>query len=114
MLHNDRVEKGMYPLKSLERSDLAAKPSQARWHSRLGHPSLQIVRRVLGHNNLPVSNESFDTEVCDACQQGKAHQLPYPTSMSVSIVPLELVFSDVWGPAPESVGRKKILCKLYR
>jgi hypothetical protein len=27
--------------------------------------------------------------------------------VSVSTVPLELVFSDVWGPAPESVGRKK-------
>jgi hypothetical protein len=83
------------------------KPSQARWHSRLDHPSLQIIRRVLGHNNLPVSNESFDTEVCDACLQGKARQLPYPTSVSVSTVPLELVFSDVWGPTPESVGRKK-------
>jgi hypothetical protein len=38
---------------------------------------------------------------------GKAHQLPYPKSSSVSSVPPELVFSDVWGPAPESVRRKK-------
>jgi hypothetical protein len=37
---------------------------------------------------------------------GKAHQLLYPKSSSVSIVPLELVFSDVWEPAPESVRRK--------
>jgi len=33
------------------------------------------------------------------------HQLPYPKSTSVSTSPLELVFSDVWGPAPTSVGR---------
>jgi histone deacetylase 1/2 len=45
--------------------------------------------------------------VCDACQKGKSHQLPYPKSFSESSAPLELVFSDVWGPAVESVGRKK-------
>src|SRR4051812_39649746 len=35
----------------------------------------------------------------------KSHQLPYPTSTSISTSPLQLVFSDVWGPAPTSVGR---------
>jgi histone deacetylase 1/2 len=45
--------------------------------------------------------------VCDACQQAKSHQLPYPKSTSESQFPLDLVFSDVWGPAPDSVGRKK-------
>lgn len=34
----------------------------------------------------------------------KSHQLPYPCSSNVSSQPLELVFSDVWGPAPTSVG----------
>jgi hypothetical protein len=28
-------------------------------------------------------------------------------STSVSFKPLELIFSDVWGPTPDSVGRKK-------
>jgi histone deacetylase 1/2 len=45
--------------------------------------------------------------VCDACQQGKSHQLPYLVSSGVSKYPLELVFSNVWGHVPESVGRKK-------
>jgi hypothetical protein len=45
--------------------------------------------------------------MCDPCQQAKSHQLPYPQSTSVSNHPLELVFSDVWGPAPESVGHYK-------
>jgi histone deacetylase 1/2 len=45
--------------------------------------------------------------VCDACQQAKSHQLPYPKSTSESQFPLDLVFSDVWGPAPDSIGRKK-------
>ena len=45
--------------------------------------------------------------MCDACQKGKSHQLPYPKSSSESSAPLELVFSDVWGPAIPSVGRNK-------
>jgi hypothetical protein len=84
-----------------------AKPSQARWHSRLGHPTLQIVQHVLSRNKLLVSSELSNLEVCDACQIGKAQQLPYPKSFSVSTAPLELVFSNVWGHAPESIGRKK-------
>jgi hypothetical protein len=41
--------------------------------------------------------------VCDACACAKAHQLPYQFSSA----PLELIFSDVWGPAIDSFGRKK-------
>jgi hypothetical protein len=33
--------------------------------------------------------------------------LPYPNSSTISKNPPELVFSDVWGAAPELVGRKK-------
>jgi hypothetical protein len=44
--------------------------------------------------------------MCGACQQGKSHQLAFPKSVSMSQAPLELIHSDVWGPAPMSVGRK--------
>jgi hypothetical protein len=48
ILHHGKVEGGLYPLKSSERQVLAVtKPSQVRWHSHLGHPSLQVVRCVL-------------------------------------------------------------------
>jgi hypothetical protein len=65
------------------------------------------VQHVLSQNKLHVSFELSHTEVFDACQMGKAHQLSYPKSFSMSTAPLELIFSDVWGPAPESIGRKK-------
>jgi histone deacetylase 1/2 len=42
--------------------------------------------------------------VCDACQQGKSHQLPFPISTHVINSPLELIYSDVWGPAQPSVS----------
>lgn len=42
--------------------------------------------------------------VCDACQQGKSHQLPFYNSEHVIKAPLELIYSDVWGPAQTSVS----------
>jgi hypothetical protein len=45
--------------------------------------------------------------VCNACQLAKSHQLPYSSSIHHSTKPLELIFSDVWGPAPTSVGGYK-------
>jgi hypothetical protein len=53
---------------------------------------------------LPVSSMS-NKHVCDACQQGKIHQLPYAHSIVISSEPMQLMYSDVWGPAPTSVGR---------
>ena len=81
------------------------KPSTSLWHHRLGHASSRVVQQVLHRHKLPFIHESDKTRVCDACQQGKSHQLPYPRSTSVSNHPMDLVFSDVWGPAPTSIGR---------
>jgi hypothetical protein len=92
---------GLYPIPSLDSTPHkqclnVTKSSMKQWHSRLGHPSFKIVSRVLRDHELPsVSNRNV-THVCDACQQGKSHQLLFPKSVSVSKAPLELVFSDVW------------------
>ena len=42
---------------------------------------------------------------CVTRQMAKSHQLPYSVSTSVSTHPLELIASDVWGPAPISMGQ---------
>jgi hypothetical protein len=78
-----------------------------RWHNWLGHPAVPIVQKVISCFNLSCHDESNKGLVCDACQQAKSHQLPYPKSSSFPSHPLELVYLDVWGPAPESVGRYK-------
>jgi hypothetical protein len=114
LLH-ERCRNGLYPLpvvvlskQRVTKSVLATiKPFVARWHYRLGHASSPIVQRVLSGNNLSCSKEKLDAWVCDVCQRAKSHQLPFPKSVSMSKVPLELVFSDVWGLAPISVGRFK-------
>jgi histone deacetylase 1/2 len=45
----------------------AFKVSPTLWHSWLGHPSSAIVDRVLSSNKLPVSSESTQNQVCNAC-----------------------------------------------
>ena len=63
-----------------------------------------MVQQIIRKHELSHSPE-INPYICDSCQLAKSHQLPYPVSTSVSTVPLEQVFSDVWGPAPASVGK---------
>ena len=62
------------------------------------------MRHVLHRHHLPVESSNKEFLVCDACQQGKSHQLPFSVSSRVVKAPLELVFSDVWGYAQTSVS----------
>jgi hypothetical protein len=95
-LFEGKCRGGLYPLpESRREANCVVKPSTSRWHSRLGHPA------------LPCDREGYQDEVCDACQQAKSHQLPYPKSSSVSQFPLDFIFSDVWGAALDSFGRNK-------
>jgi hypothetical protein len=100
---------GLYPLtlKSLKLVFGAFKPSLERWHSRLGHPSFPIIKRVVSSFGLPCSSKSKRDSVCYACQRAKSHQLPYNKSTSTSSHPLELIYSDVWGHAPKFVNGKQ-------
>ena len=80
VLLQGRCEGGLYPLKPFpqnKRMLASVKLSSSLWHNRLGHPSSSIVQQIINKNKLPVASESNDKHVCDACQQGKSHQLPY-------------------------------------
>jgi hypothetical protein len=110
VLLRGKCKGGLYPFPSLEQSTSKCalstiKPTITHWHECLGHPSMVIVQRILDDNKLACSRASELTVVRDACQCAKSHQLPFVRSLSMSKAPLELVFSDVWGPAPSSVGR---------
>jgi histone deacetylase 1/2 len=104
-LHKGTCEGGLYPFKPSKKQVLGVfKPSSSLWHHRLGHASSRAVQQIHSRHKLPFTH-SKNNSVCDACQQGKSHQLPYLVLTSVSSSPLDLVFLDVWGPAPTSVGR---------
>jgi histone deacetylase 1/2 len=109
ILLQGRCVGGLYPIPSsswTSQKQAFGVQSSSHWHRRLGHPSSAVVQKILRDNNIPFS-ESNKESVCDACQKAKSHQLPYPKSSSESSAPLELVFSDVWGPACAIVGRNK-------
>jgi histone deacetylase 1/2 len=78
--------------------------SSSKWQCHLGHPASSVVQHVLHCHALPIESRNKDTFVCDACQQGKSHQLPFPLSTRVIKTPLKLIYSDVWGPAQTSIS----------
>jgi hypothetical protein len=98
-------EDGLYclPNKRSSRALFTAKESEELWHQRLGHPSLSVVRQILVSSNLNVATDN-QHPVCDTCQQGKAHQLPFSLASHVASQPLQLVHMDVWGRAHTSVN----------
>ncbi|WVZ51017.1 hypothetical protein U9M48_002209 [Paspalum notatum var. saurae] len=97
ILLRGRCRHGLYPIPfgSLQANKAAygaIKPSSEVWHGCLGHPSYPVVHRSFRLRCLSTREEP---------------SVALPISTSVSSVPLELVISDVWGPATESVGRKQ-------
>lgn len=73
------------------------KTSLCDWHKQLGHLSSKVLHQLVQSHNLLVS--SYEKFVCQACYCNKSHRLPIDVSFMSSSQPLQLVFSNVWGPA---------------
>ena len=72
------------------------KTTLSDWHSRLGHPALSILQKLVSQFQLPVSSNVLMAQPCTACSINKMHKLPFNVSTLKSSRPLEIVFSDVW------------------
>lgn len=93
------IKDGLYQLSGNESSPSAYISVRERWHRKLGHPNNNILDKVLKNCNVKVS-PSDNFSFCEACQYGKMHLLPFKSSSSHAKEPLQLVHTDVWGPAP--------------
>ncbi|CAA0812276.1 Uncharacterized mitochondrial protein AtMg00710, partial [Striga hermonthica] len=69
------------------------------WHSRMGHPSHDVVKRALTHCNIPFSGNG-NSIPCVDCMKSKMHKLPFNSVSTYSYAPLELIRSDLWGSLP--------------
>ena len=71
------------------------------WHQRLGHASPNVLRMIATSSNLvfPVPRNYF---VCDSCELGKWTRFPFPVLNKRAMYPLHIIYSDVWGPSPDS------------
>lgn len=65
-----------------------------QWHSRLGHPSLQLVHQILSHNSLPVSTRDPPSPSSSCCQ-AKSSQQPFRDFHQHLTKPLQLIYSNV-------------------
>ncbi|KAJ9547791.1 hypothetical protein OSB04_020334 [Centaurea solstitialis] len=97
-----RVLEVVYMRLPLQSSTFAASVSSIAsfnlWHARLGHLSHNRIK-VLASSGL-LGNVSSESVSCLSCKLGKHHALPFDNNEFTSILPFDLIHSDVWGPAP--------------
>lgn len=73
--------------------------TSAQWHNRFGYPSQSILSFMLRQFNILVSSNKAPMP-CQSCSLGKSHRLPIMSSHVSKTTPFDLIYSDVWGPAP--------------
>ncbi|KAG8381267.1 hypothetical protein BUALT_Bualt06G0104800 [Buddleja alternifolia] len=73
------------------------------WHQRLGHPAIPIIRAIFRSSNLQSFSLSPSNFQCNSCDSNKSHKLPFAENSLHSTKPLELIYSDVWGPTNLSI-----------
>lgn len=65
------------------------------WHQCLGYPTTLTLLRALKTNNISFTGS---LNKCIDCLSNKSHKLPFSKSSITISYPLEIVYSDVWGP----------------
>ncbi|KAL4303890.1 hypothetical protein GQ457_10G000190 [Hibiscus cannabinus] len=71
------------------------------WHARLGHVGYQLLRQISSKkllDGIPVLHEVREAVICQGCQFGKSHCLPFEESSSRKLTMFELVHTDLMGP----------------
>lgn len=86
------------PIKPL--AMIGVKAALHDWHKRLGHPSTRTLQHLIKTFSLPLSSGSNNFSSCNSCQCNKSHRLPFNVSSLKSRGPLDLIYTDVWGPSP--------------
>ncbi|RDX97962.1 hypothetical protein CR513_19196, partial [Mucuna pruriens] len=74
------------------------------YHKCLGHPPFELLKTMFPHLFTKESVESFK---CDICQFSKHHRATFSPSNNKSLEPFDLIHSDVWGPASNSISEAK-------
>lgn len=76
------------------------------WHARLGHPGVPVVDS-LRQNKFIECNKTSGSHVCQSCSLGKHVKLPFVASNSCTVMPFDIIHSDIWtSPVMSSSGHK--------
>ncbi|KAI0498995.1 hypothetical protein KFK09_019895 [Dendrobium nobile] len=96
--------KGLYPVHSASKiesrtTSLATRVNkELLWHQRLGHPHERIIAAVSAQDkSLHIPN---NMHFCSDCTTSKGHRLPFSNKPHRASMPIAIIHTDVWGPAP--------------
>ncbi|PKU76067.1 Retrovirus-related Pol polyprotein from transposon TNT 1-94 [Dendrobium catenatum] len=93
---------GLYPLRAplayQQRALHANSTASILWHNRTGHPSRQTLHKIA--SSQPHLHIVSHSNTCHSCNTNKNHKLVFEPAKNRSTKILELLHSDVWGPAP--------------
>ena len=69
----------------------------ALWQSRLGHPAISVLHKVLKtcSPSVHLCNSNKNSYSCILCPLAKSHKLPFPLSPSQATHPLQLLHMDL-------------------
>ncbi|KAL4557404.1 hypothetical protein LXL04_035581 [Taraxacum kok-saghyz] len=70
-------------------------------HHQLGHPSRQVFKYIV--SKLGFSPTFASNVHCPSCSINKSLKLPFGPNSFVATKPLQLIYSDVWGPVQKSI-----------
>ncbi|KAM0005355.1 putative RNA-directed DNA polymerase [Helianthus debilis subsp. tardiflorus] len=73
------------------------------WHHILGHPSFQVFKSIMSTLGLKFNKVSLESFHCNSCSSNKSHKIPFGKNSFVANKPLQLLYSDVWGPTQTSI-----------
>jgi len=71
------------------------------WHRRLAHHSYADIKKMINQDlvtGLDLQSKQHPDPICEPCLAGKMHSNPFPSSLSHSVAPLDLIHSDLHGP----------------
>jgi hypothetical protein len=82
--------------------------SSSIWHNRLGHPGDHILSFLKKNKLIECNNSSqLHSNFCNSCPLGKHIKLSFKTSSNKSLLPFDILHSDVWtSPVLSSLGHK--------
>jgi histone deacetylase 1/2 len=82
--------------------------SSSIWHNRLGHPGNHILSFLKKNKLIECNNSSqLHSNFCNSCPLGKHIKLSFKTSSNKSLLPFDILHSDVWtSPVLSSLDHK--------
>ncbi|KAF7841358.1 Retrovirus-related Pol polyprotein from transposon TNT 1-94 [Senna tora] len=71
------------------------------WHARSGHVGYQLLQQISSKglvDGMPTLKNVCEDVICQGCQYGKSHRLPFKNSSNQRSEMFELVHTDLMGP----------------